>query len=428
MRDEERFRMSGMEEDIEFMPLITLEEDGNTKQETYSEVIPILPLRNTVIFPGVVIPITVGRDKSIRAVREAYSADKYIGVLAQYDSNVEEPQFKDLYTIGTLAKILKMLKMPDGSTTAIIQGKARFMVKEFTSDDPYFKATVEYLKDIENKDDKQFDALVISIKEMAGNVIKLSPNIPTEANIMLRNIDSPAFLINFVANNLSIDIKDKQTILEKNDLKERAQLVMQNLEAEIQMLELKNKIQSKVRSDIEKQQKDYFLQQQLKTIQEELGQSSSAEKEIRSLRERASKKKWNKQVSDHFDKELSKLERTNPMSPEYGVILNYMEVLLELPWGVYTKDKFDLKRAKKILDEDHYGLEKVKDRALEYLAVLKLKGDMKSPILCFVGPPGVGKTSLGKSIAKSLGRNYVRMSLGGVHDEAEIRGHRKTYI
>jgi len=428
MRDEERFRLAGMEEDIEFMPLITLEEDGNTKQEEYSEEIPILPLKNTVLFPGVVIPITIGRDKSIRAVREAYNADKFIGVLAQLDANVEEPQFKDLYSIGTLAKILKMLKMPDGSTTAIIQGKARFTVKQFTSADPYFKASVEYLKDIEHKEDKQFEALVMSIKEMAGNVIKLSPNIPTEANIMLRNIDSAGFLINFVANNLSIDIKDKQTILEKNDLKERAQLVLQNLEAEIQMLELKNKIQNKVRSDIEKQQKDYFLQQQLKTIQEELGQSSSAEKEIRALRERASKKKWTRPVSDHFDKELSKLERTNPMSPEYGVILNYMEVLLELPWGVYTKDKFDLKRARKILDEDHYGLEKVKDRVLEYLAVLKLKGDMKSPILCFVGPPGVGKTSLGKSIAKALGRKYVRMSLGGLHDEAEIRGHRKTYI
>lgn len=428
MKDEERFSMPGTEDDIEFMPLITLEEEENTKQESYSGTIPILPLRNTVLFPGVVIPITVGRDKSIRAVREAHGADKYIGVLAQFDSAVEEPQFKDLYSIGTLAKILKMLKMPDGSTTAIIQGKARFKVHEFVESEPYFKASVEYLKETEIKDDKPFEALVLSIKELAGNVIKLSPNIPTEANIMLRNIDTPSFLINFVANNLSIDIKDKQTILETSDLRERAQLVLQNLESEVQILELKNKIQNKVRSDIEKQQKDYFLQQQLKTIQEELGQSSSAEKEIRSLRERASKKKWSKQVSDHFDKELSKLERTNSMSPEYGVTLNYLETILDLPWNVFNKDKFDLKKAKKILDEDHFGLEKVKERILEYLAVLKLKGDLKSPILCFIGPPGVGKTSLGKSVAKALGRKYIRMSLGGLHDEAEIRGHRKTYI
>lgn len=428
MKDSERFTMPGSEEDIEFMPLITLEEEEGTKQENFNNTIPILPLRNTVLFPGVVIPITVGRDKSIRAVREAHAGDKFIGVLAQFDSGVEEPQFKDLYRVGTLARILKMLKMPDGSTTAIIQGKTRFSVDDFVESDPYFKARVQYLPDKEVKDDKQLDAMVLSIKELAGNVIKLSPNIPTEANIMLRNIDTPSFLINFVANNLSIEIKEKQTILETSDLKERAQLVLQNLEAEVQMLELKNKIQNKVRSDIEKQQKDYFLQQQLKTIQEELGQSSSAEKEIRSLRERASKKKWSKPVSDHFDKELSKLERTSPMSPEYGVTLNYLEVLLDLPWGVFTKDKFDLKRAKKILDEDHYGLEKVKDRILEYLAVLKLKGDLKSPILCFIGPPGVGKTSLGKSVAKALNRKYVRMSLGGLHDEAEIRGHRKTYI
>ncbi len=429
MKEEKlRIRFQGIEDDIEFMPLITLDEEGLNPLEKFKDEIPILPLRNTVLFPGVVIPITVGRDKSIRAVREAYQGDKYIGVIAQIDSTIEEPEFKDLNAIGTMAKILKMLKMPDGSTTAIIQGKARFLISEYITADPYFKAKVEYLKDIETKDDKQFEALVISIREMAVNVIKLSPSIPTEANIMLRNIDAPSFLINFVANNLTIDLKDKQIILEKSDLKERAQMVLQHLEAEIQMLELKNKIQSKVRTDIEKQQKDYFLQQQLKTIQEELGQSNSSEKEVKALREKASKKKWTKSVSDHFEKELSKLERTNQMSPEYGVTLNYLEVLLELPWGVFTKDKFDLKRAKKILDEDHYGLDKVKDRILEYLAVLKLKGDLKSPILCFVGAPGVGKTSLGKSVAKALNRKYVRMSLGGLHDEAEVRGHRKTYI
>ena len=420
--------LQGMEEDIEFMPLITLEEEGDGKKDVFADVIPVLPLRNTVLFPGVVIPITVGRDKSIKAVRDAYAADRFIGVIAQLDSNVEEPEFKDLHKVGTMAKILKMLKMPDGSTTAIIQGKVRFSIREFVTSDPYFKATIDVLSDIPYTDDKQFEAMVSSLKEMAGNIIKLSPNIPTEASIMLRNIDSPGFLINFIANNLSIELKEKQKVLELNDLKERAQAVLVQLESEIQVLELKNKIQSKVRSDIEKQQKDYFLQQQLKTIQEELGSSDSIEKEIQNLRDRAAKKKWTKPVAEHFEKEVSKLQRMNPAAAEHGVILNYLELLLDLPWGVYTKDKFDLKRAKKILEQDHYGLEKVKDRILEYLAVLKLKGDLKSPILCFVGPPGVGKTSLGKSIGKALNRKYVRMSLGGLHDEAEIRGHRKTYI
>ncbi len=423
-----RILMPGIDEDIEFMPLITLEEEGDGKKEVFADVIPVLPLRNTVLFPGVVIPITVGRDKSIKAVREAYASDKFIGVLAQVDANVEEPEFKDLYLIGTMAKILKMLKMPDGSTTAIIQGKVRFTIREFVGTDPFFKATIDVLSDIPYHDDKQFEAMVASLKEMAGNIIKLSPNIPTEASIMLRNIDSPGFLINFIANNLSIEIKEKQKVLEQNDLKERAQSVLLHLESEIQVLELKNRIQNKVRSDIEKQQKDYFLQQQLKTIQEELGSSDSIEKEMLNLRERASKKKWSKEVAAHFEKEAAKLQRMNPAAAEHSVILNYLELLLDLPWGIYTKDKFDLKRAKKILQQDHYGLEKVKDRILEYLAVLKLKGDLKSPILCFVGPPGVGKTSLGKSIAKALNRKYVRMSLGGLHDEAEIRGHRKTYI
>jgi ATP-dependent Lon protease len=428
MKNSLKILMPGIDEDIEFMPLITLEEEGDGKKDVFADIIPVLPLRNTVLFPGVVIPITVGRDKSIKAVREAYASDKFIGVLAQVDANVEEPEFKDLYLIGTMAKILKMLKMPDGSTTAIIQGKVRFTIREFVGTDPFFKASIDVLSDIPYLNDKQFDAMVASLKEMAGNIIKLSPNIPTEASIMLRNIDSPGFLINFIANNLSIDIKDKQKVLEQNDLKERAQSVLLHLESEIQVLELKNRIQNKVRSDIEKQQKDYFLQQQLKTIQEELGNSDSLEKEMLNLKERALKKKWTKEVGNHFEKEAAKLQRMNPAAAEHSVILNYLELLLDLPWGVYTKDKFDLKRAKKILQQDHYGLEKVKDRILEYLAVLKLKGDMKSPILCFVGPPGVGKTSLGKSIAKALNRKYVRMSLGGLHDEAEIRGHRKTYI
>ncbi|MGB3075743.1 MAG: LON peptidase substrate-binding domain-containing protein, partial [Chitinophagales bacterium] len=423
-----RFDMQGMEEDIEFMPLITLEEEGDGKKDVFADVIPVLPLRNTVLFPGVVIPITVGRDKSIKAVRDAYAADRFIGVIAQVDANMEEPEFKDLHKVGTMAKILKMLKMPDGSTTAIIQGKIRFSIREFVSADPYFKASIDVLNDIPYPDDKQFEAMVSSLKEMAGNIIKLSPNIPTEASIMLRNIDSPSFLINFIANNLSIELKEKQKVLELSDLKERAQAVLVQLESEIQVLELKNKIQSKLRSDIEKQQKDYFLQQQLKTIQEELGSSDSIEKEIQNLRDRAAKKKWAKPVADHFEKEVGKLQRMNPAAAEHSVILNYVELLLDLPWNVFTKDKFDLRRAKKILEQDHYGLEKVKDRILEYLAVLKLKGDLKSPILCFVGPPGVGKTSLGKSIGKALNRKYVRMSLGGLHDEAEIRGHRKTYI
>jgi ATP-dependent Lon protease len=424
----DRFFRPGSEEDFEYMPIIAVEDDDQGKKEKFPTEIPILPLRNTVLFPGVVIPITVGRDKSIKAVREAYGADRMIGVISQIDHSKEEPSSADLYQIGTIAKIFKMLRMPDGSTTAIIQGKARFKIESFTMEEPFLKAQISLLPELMDAADTDFKAIVESVKDLSGQIIRLSPNIPSEANIMLKNIDTPAFLINFVANNLQCEIAEKQIILELNDSKARAQRVLKQLEQEIQMLELKNKIQSKVRTDIEKQQKDFFLQQQLKTIQEELGHENSQEKEMRSLRERAEKKKWSEAVAKHFDKEVQKLSRMNPAAAEYSVIMNYLELLLDLPWESYTKDKFDLRKAAKILADDHYGLEKVKDRILEYLAVLKLKGDMKSPILCFVGPPGVGKTSLGKSIAKALGRKYVRMSLGGLHDEAEIRGHRKTYI
>ena len=417
----------GGEEEVDFLPILSIEEDNDTKNLVIPDIIPILPLRNTVLFPGVVLPITVGRDKSIKAVREAHSGDKLIGVLSQSDGNIEEPQFKDLTQVGTVAKILKMLRMPDGSTTVILQGKLRFSVKELITEEPFFKAAVNVLTESEVPTDKEFEATISSIKDMAGSVIKLSPNIPTEANLMLRNIDSPNFLINFISSNLSIDLKEKQQILEANDLKERAQIVLKHLNTEIQLLELKNQIQSKVRTDIEKQQRDYFLHQQMKTIQEELGGDSN-DQEIKNLKERASKKSWPKTASEQFEKEVAKLARMNPAAAEYSVIINYLDLLLELPWETYTADNFDLKNADKILDSDHYGLEKIKDRILEYLAVLKLKGDMKSPILCFAGPPGVGKTSLGKSIAKALGRKYIRMSLGGLRDEAEIRGHRKTYV
>ncbi|MCS6991009.1 MAG: endopeptidase La [Chitinophagales bacterium] len=417
-----------MTEEVEFLPFIAVNEQEKVKEEVRERELPVLPVRNTVLFPSIIIPITVGREKSIQALKEAHGSDKLIGVVAQVSAGVDDPSPDDLFRVGTVAHVLKILRMPDGSTTAILQGRSRFEIKKFIHTEPYLRATVQILADDEPQNDKQYDAIILSIRELAAKAIQLSPQLPSEAGIMLRNIESAEFLMHFVVNNLSAPVAEKQKVLEIGSLKDRAQKVLSLLEAEVQMLELKNEIQSKVRSDIEKQQKDYFLQQQLKTIQEELGQTNPVEKEVQELRERAAKKKWNQQVKEHFEKELQKLERSNPMSPEYAVVQNYLEVLLSLPWGVFTKDRFDLKRARKILDQDHYGLEKVKDRILEYLAVLKLKGDLKSPILCFVGPPGVGKTSLGKSIAKALGRKYVRMSLGGLHDEAEIRGHRKTYI
>ena len=416
------------EENAEFIPLLSQEDEDQMDKENIPEILPILPLRNTVLFPGVVIPITVGRDKSIRLVKEAYDGNKTIGVIAQKDQEEENPKFDQLNTIGTVASILKLLKMPDGSSTIIIQGKKRFRLIEATQEEPYIKARIEtFLDNKALSDGKKFDALVGSIRDLALNIIKQSPNIPSEASIAIKNIESPSFLINFISSNMNASVSEKQELLIEERLKERAELVLGFLTKELQMLELKNDIQSKVRSDIDDQQREYFLHQQMKTIQEELG-GDSVDQEIEEMTKKASKKKWSKEVNNAFNKELDKVQRMNSSSAEYSVQINYLEALLDLPWNEVTKDKFDLKRAQKILDRDHYGLEKVKERILEHLAVLKLKDDMRAPILCLYGPPGVGKTSLGKSIAEAIGRNYVRMSLGGLRDEAEVRGHRKTYI
>ncbi|GAB4376508.1 MAG: endopeptidase La [Salibacteraceae bacterium] len=417
-----------IDEGTEFIPLMSSEDEERMNRQDIPTELPILPVRNTVLFPGVVIPITIGRDKSIKLVKDAYSGDKTIGVVAQRDQHIEEPEAEHMFNIGTVARVLKLLKMPDGTSTIIIQGVRRVKILEITQEDPYFKARVETIAvDDVPTDDKRFDALVSSIRDLALRIINDSPNIPTEAAIAIKNIESPVFLINFISSNLQIPVKEKQDLLEVENLTERADKLLGHLTRELQMLEIKNDIQSKVRSDIDRQQREYFLSQQMKTIQEELG-GNPMEQEIEELRQRAAEKKWPEKVAKTFEKELAKLERMNPSGMEYSVQLNYLDVLLDLPWNEYTKDKFDLKRAERILNRDHYGLTKIKERILEHLAVLKLKGDMKSPILCFNGPPGVGKTSLGKSIAEALGRKYVRMSLGGLRDEAEIRGHRKTYI
>lgn len=414
-------------EDTEFFPLMSQQDEDDMNNEETPEILPILPLRNTVLFPGVVIPITVGRDKSIKLIKEAYKGDKIIGVVSQRDVSIEDPTFEQLNSVGTVAQIIKMLQMPDGNTTVIIQGKQRFQLVEEVQSEPYIKVIIAKFAETKHKVDKEFKTLVASIKEMSSQIIQLSPNIPSEAGIALKNIESTSFLINFISSNMNADVADKQKMLEMGNLRKRAEMVMELLTSELQMLELKNQIQSKVRTDLDKQQRDYFLNQQLKTIQEELGGNSS-DLEYEALQNRGKKKKWAKAVAEHFDKELEKLGRMNPAAPDYSIQMNYLELLLDLPWNDFTKDNFDLKRAQRILDKDHFGLEKVKQRIVEYLAVLKLKRDMKAPILCLVGPPGVGKTSLGKSIAKALNRKYVRMALGGVRDEAEIRGHRKTYI
>ena len=414
-------------EDTEFFPLMSPEDEEEMNNEQTPEILSILPLRNTVLFPGVVIPITVGRDKSIKLIKDAYKGDKIIGVVAQKDVNIEDPTFQELNSIGTVAVIVKMLQMPDGNTTVIIQGKNRFKLVEEKQTEPYLKASVNKFEEVRPKVDKEFKAMVASVKELAMQIIQFSPNIPSEAAIAIKNIDSIAFLINFISSNMNASVADKQLMLEVANLRERANMVLKHLSTELQMLELKNQIQSRVKVDLDKQQRDYFLNQQLKTIQEELG-GNSPDMEIDALRTKAIKKQWSKETADHFNKELDKLARMNPAAADYSVQINYLEVLLDLPWNQFTKDNFDLKRAQKILDKDHFGLDKVKKRIIEYLAVLKLKHNMKAPILCLVGPPGVGKTSLGKSIAKALGRKYVRMALGGIRDEAEIRGHRKTYI
>lgn len=416
-------------EDTEFFPLMSQEDEDEMNNEETPEILPILPLRNTVLFPGVVIPITVGRDKSITLIGEAYKSSRIIGVVSQKDVAIEDPTFDQLNQVGTVALIIKTLQMPDGSRTIIIQGKQRFKLDKEVQSDPYIKATIQKFEEIRPRptEDKEFKAILAAIKDMAIQIIQLSPNIPSEAATAIKNIESPSFLINFISSNMNADVASKQKMLEVADLQERAKMVMEHLTVELQMQELKNQIQSKVRVDLDKQQRDYFLNQQLKTIQEELG-GNTPDLEIENLRQRASKKQWSQEVADHFKKELDKLIRMNPVAADYSVQINYLELLLDLPWNELTKDDFNLKKAQKTLDKDHYGLDKVKQRIIEYLAVLKLKQDMKAPILCLVGPPGVGKTSLGRSIATALGRKYVRMALGGIRDEAEIRGHRKTYI
>jgi ATP-dependent Lon protease len=418
-----------MEDETEFIPLLSAEDEEIINAEDVPPVLPILPLRNTVLFPGVVIPITVGRDKSIRLIKEFYKGERIIGVVSQKDGDIEDPSYDDLNKIGTVAYIIKILQLPDGNTTAIIQGKKRFELGTLLQSEPYFKAEVHSIdkKVFISKKDKNFEALIASIKDLSIQIINQSPNLPSEAAFAIKNIESPVFLVNFVASNLNVEINEKQNLLSILDLEERANHVLGLLTKEIQMLDLKNQIQNKVKVDMDKQQRDYLLNQQLKQIQEELGNNPN-EQQINEIKAKAYSRKWPEASFKVFEKEIAKLQRMNPMAMEYGMQVNYLEVMVDLPWDTFTEDNFDLHHAQKVLDKDHYGMEKIKERIIEYLAVLKLKGDMKSPILCLVGPPGVGKTSLGKSIARAIGRNYIRMSLGGLHDEAEIRGHRRTYI
>lgn len=420
---------NAQDDEMDFVPIIPMNESEaeNIDESSIPEELPILPLRNTVLFPGVVIPITVGRDKSIKAVNEAYKTDKLVGVLAQKDSSVEDPQVGDLVEIGTVAKIIKLIKMPDGGTTVIIQGRIRFKLNKITEEDPYFKGSIELLKEDTIENDQHFDASISSLKDLAAQIIALSPNIPSEAGIILKNIENPSFLIHFIGSNLNSELKEKQELLETNDLKLRTEKLMFLLQRELQFAELKNKVTNKTKSELDKQQRDYFLQQQLKSIKEELGGESN-DRELMELRRKADAKDWPIAAKEFFKKNIEKLDRMHPSTPDYSTVYNHVDLMLDLPWNEITKDNYDLKRAKKILDQDHFGMDKIKERIIEYLAVLKLKGDMKSPILCFVGPPGIGKTSLGKSIANAIGRKYVRLSFGGLHDESEIRGHRKTYI
>lgn len=419
------------DEDAEFLPLLSQDDEEQMNKEIFPDDLPILPLRNNTLFPGVLIPITVGRDKSLRLLQEANKGSKVIGVVSQKDQEKENPEFSDLYNIGTVAQIVRLLKMPDGTSTVILQGKRRFEIAEPYQTEPFMRAKVRFLPEkSENsslKKDKELDLLYRSIKDLALQIIKDSPNIPSEAAFAIGNIESPVFLVNFISSNMNADVTKKQALLEELDFTKRSRMVMEHLMLESQLLEMRNEIQSKVRDDMDRQQREYFLHQQIRTIQDELGDNPQ-EQDARELEARAEKKLWDEKQAKLFKKELDKLRRMNPQGAEYTVQLNFLDTLLDLPWNEFSIDNLDLKNAEKILNKDHFGMDKVKERILEYLAVLKLKGDMKSPILCFYGPPGVGKTSLGKSIAKALGRNYVRMSLGGLHDEAEIRGHRKTYI
>lgn len=415
-------------DDAEFIPLMTPDDEEEMNQEPIPEELAILPLRNTVLFPGVVIPITAGRDKSIKLLNDAQKGNNLIGIIAQRDFNDEDPSPEGLYSVGTVAKIIRMFRMPDGNTTVILQGKRRFRIEHVKETEPYLRVRVRPLEEKRPKrSSNQFRALIDSIKDVALHIIKESPNIPTEASVAVKNIESDTFLVNFISSNMNLEVHGKQQLLEENDLVKRANSVLRHLNHELQMLEMKNEIQSKVKTEFDQQQREYFLHQQMKTIQEELG-GSSYEMEVEEMRARGEKKNWPDDVAQTFEKELNKLQRLNPQMPEFSVQRNYLELLLDLPWNHCSTDHLDLHRARKILDQDHFGLEKVKERILEYLAVLKLKGDMKSPILCLYGPPGVGKTSLGKSVARALKREYIRVALGGLRDEAEIRGHRKTYI
>lgn len=420
--------ISNMDENAEIIPLFPEEDEQEVSQQAIPQILPILPLRNTVLFPGVVAPINIGRDASLQLMNDANDTDKTIGIVAQLNEDTENPTSNDLYKLGTVARILRIFKLPDGNATIIIQGKKRFQIDHIVEEKPYIKAAITEVADIKPEpNDKEFEATIESVKEMAIKIVQENPNLPSEAAFAIKNINSDAFLINFISANMNATVLEKQAVLEIDELKERATEVLKYLHIDFQRLTLRNEVQSKARFDIDKQQREYFLQQQMQTIQKELGGASS-EAEIEELRAKAKDKKWDKKVKDLFEKEITKMQRTNPNSPDYSIQRNYIETLLELPWNEYSKDNFDLNRAQKILDKAHYGIDEVKRRIIEYLAVLKLRNDMKSPILCFYGPPGVGKTSLGRSIAKALNREYVRMSLGGLHDEAEIRGHRKTYI
>ncbi len=417
------------EQEMEFMPIVPLGEDEMDDQErsTLPSVLPIIALRNTVLFPNVVLPITVARDKSVKAIAEAQKTGKWIGVVAQKESNNDDPKPEDVYMVGTLAKIVKQIKMPDGNITIFIMGRVRFEIESFIQTEPFYTANIKYLEDVYPVKDASFDALISNIKDYSEKIAQQSPNIPHEAAIVLRNIEQQSFLMHFVASNLTSKLPEKQALLEENDITLRAEKLLQLLQSELQMVELKNEISNKTRTDIDRQQREYFLQQQLKSIKEELGGDPN-DREIKDLQKRAEDKKWTDAAKELFKKNIEKLERMHPSTPDYSVIYNHLDLMLDLPWSTYTSDSYDLKKAKKVLDEDHYGMDKIKERILEYLAVLKLKGDMKSPILCFVGPPGIGKTSLGRSIATAINRKYVRFSLGGLHDESELRGHRKTYI
>jgi len=419
--------MIPIDEETEYIPLLSEEEEEDLKKMNIPDVLPILPLRNTVLFPGVVIPITVGRDKSLRLIQEVFKKNKILGAVAQKNGTIDDPDIEDIYRVGTVAQILKILEMPDGSTSVIIQGRKRFRLEDLLTDKPYHVARITPLEDEEDKPGGESKAVAAALKDLAIKIIKLSSNIPTEATFAVKNIESPSFLVNFLASNSELNLKQKQNLLETSSVSRRGIILLESLSKEVQMLELKNDIQTKVKSDLDQQQREFLLHQQMKTIQDELG-GSPQDQEVLDFKQKAKKKKWGKEVAAAFEKELDKLTRLNPATGEYSVQVNYIQTLVELPWNEYTRDNFNLKRASRILEKDHFGLEKVKDRILEHLAVLKLKGDLKSPILCLVGPPGVGKTSLGKSISEALNRKYVRMSLGGLHDEAEIRGHRKTYI